>query len=98
MAHAGDMVMPSHSGPAMANIYEQDQLDDCKRNLQPQARHRQFCQLRQDVAALDGQLAAARLPLAVDSSVLACRMLGGFGDLRLCFFQVFDEFTHRTLE
>lgn len=67
MAHAGDMVMPSHSGPAMANIYEQDQLDDCKTNLQPQARHRQFCQLRQDVAALDGQLAAARLPLAVDS-------------------------------
>lgn len=67
MTHAGDHVMSSHSGPAAAAIYQQDQLDDYHEHLRPQARHRQFCQLRRDVAALDGQLTAARLPLGVDS-------------------------------
>lgn len=67
MAHAGNSVAASHSGPAMAAIYQQDQLDGHHDPLRPQARHRQFCQLRRDVAALDGQLAAARLPLGVDS-------------------------------
>ena len=67
MTHAGNSVTASHSGPAMAAIYQQDQLDGHYNPVQPQARHRQFCQLRHDVAALDGQLAAARLPLGVDS-------------------------------
>ena len=73
MAHAGDIVMPSHSGPAMVNIYKQNQLDEHNNAPQPQpqpqphARHRHFRQLRRDVAALDGQLTAARLPLGVDS-------------------------------
>ena len=67
MTHAGDHVISSHSGPAMATIYQQEQLDGCNEHLQPQARQRHFCQLRRDVAALDGQLAAARLPLGVDS-------------------------------
>ena len=73
MAHAGDIVMPSHSGPAMVNIYKQNQLDEYNNapqpqpQPQPQARHRHFRQLRRDVAALDGQLTAARLPLGVDS-------------------------------
>ena len=38
MAHAGDIVMPSHSGPAMVNIYKQNQLDG-NEQPQPQARH-----------------------------------------------------------
>ncbi|MGC6453328.1 MAG: ImuA family protein [Candidatus Puniceispirillaceae bacterium] len=67
MTHAGDHVMPSHSGPAMVSIYQQYQSDDHREHLRPQARHRQFHQLRRDVAALDGQLTAARLPLGVDS-------------------------------
>ena len=67
MTHAGDHVMSSHSSPAMANIYQQEQSDGCNEHLQPQVRRQQFCQLRRDVAALDGQLAAARLPLGVDS-------------------------------
>ena len=67
MAHVGNSVTASHSGPAMAAIYQQDQLDDHHDPVRPQARHRQFCQLRRDVAALDGQLTAARLPLGVDS-------------------------------
>lgn len=67
MTHAGDHVISSHSGPAMATIYQQEQLDGCNEHLQPQARQRHFCQLRRDVAALDGQLVAARLPLGVDS-------------------------------
>ena len=67
MTHAGDHVMSSHSSPAMATIYQQEQSDGCNEHLQPQVRRQQFCQLRSDVAALDGQLAAARLPLGVDS-------------------------------
>lgn len=69
MTHAGDHVIPSHSGPAMTAIYQQDQTDDRRHHedLRPLARQRQFCQLRRDVAAFDGQLTAARLPLGVDS-------------------------------
>jgi len=67
MTHAGDHAMSSHSSPAMADIYNQYQSNGYHRHLQPQARQQQFCQLRRDVAALDGRLNAARLPLGVDS-------------------------------
>jgi len=67
MAHAVDNATLSHSGPAMADIYQQDQRNNRCNITRPQARHRQFRQLRRDVAALDGQLTTARMPLGVDS-------------------------------
>ena len=61
MTHVESGINPAGPDVMIPDIYKQNQHDE------HMVRHRRFDRLRRDVAALDGRLATARLPLGVES-------------------------------